>query len=117
MITPIFRIFDIEKAKEFYLNFLGFQLDWAHQYEEDMPVYCQVSLNDVILHLSEHHGDSSPGSAIRFKINDIKKYQSTIQKRKYPYSNTCLEKSPWNTVELTVIDPFFNRITFYEDTL
>ncbi|WP_338260199.1 glyoxalase superfamily protein, partial [Bacillus anthracis] len=28
MITPIFRIFDIEKAKLFYVGFLGFKLDW-----------------------------------------------------------------------------------------
>ncbi|MEH7030498.1 glyoxalase superfamily protein, partial [Bacillus wiedmannii] len=27
MITPICRIFDIEKAKLFYIDFLGFKLD------------------------------------------------------------------------------------------
>ncbi|UGB28780.1 glyoxalase superfamily protein [Metabacillus sp. B2-18] len=117
MVVPIFRIFDLEKAKEFYINFLGFKLDWTHQYEEDMPIYCQVSLNNIVLHLSEHHGDSSPGSTIRIKITNIKKYHSKLQEMKYHYSNPCLEKSPWNTVELTVIDPFFNRITFYEEIL
>lgn len=25
---PILRIFDEEKAKEFYINFLGFRIDW-----------------------------------------------------------------------------------------
>ncbi|MGW9019522.1 glyoxalase superfamily protein, partial [Priestia megaterium] len=28
MIIPIFRIFDFSKAKEFYISFLGFKLDW-----------------------------------------------------------------------------------------
>jgi hypothetical protein len=25
---PILRVFSVEKAKEFYLDFLGFTLDW-----------------------------------------------------------------------------------------
>lgn len=78
MITPIFRIFDIEKAKTFYLNYLGFKQDWKHQYDENMPFYFQVSLNDAVIHLSEHHGDSSPGSAIRIKINDLENFHSSL---------------------------------------
>ena len=30
-----------------------------------MPLYMQISLNDTVIHLSEHHGDASPGGAIR----------------------------------------------------
>ncbi len=30
---PIFRIFSVEKAREFYLDFLGFTLDWEHRFE------------------------------------------------------------------------------------
>ena len=32
-LTPILRIFDVAKAKEFYLDFLGFTLDWQHSFE------------------------------------------------------------------------------------
>ena len=28
--TPILRIFDEAKAKEFYVGFLGFNIDWEH---------------------------------------------------------------------------------------
>jgi catechol 2,3-dioxygenase-like lactoylglutathione lyase family enzyme len=31
---PIFRIFDVAKAKEFYVGFLGFQVDWEHRFDE-----------------------------------------------------------------------------------
>ena len=31
-ITPILRIFDEAKAKEFYVDFLGFSVDWEHRY-------------------------------------------------------------------------------------
>ncbi len=29
--TPILRIFDEAKAKEFYVGFLGFKVDWEHR--------------------------------------------------------------------------------------
>jgi glyoxalase superfamily protein len=41
--VPIFRIFSEEKAKEFYLGFLGFHRDWEHWFDPDAPVYMQVS--------------------------------------------------------------------------
>ena len=115
MITPIFRIFDQEKANEFYLNFLGFQIDWNHQFEENLPNYFQISLKDAVIHLSEHHGDASPGSAIRIKVKGLEKYHATLLKKEYPYVNPTIEKSPWDTIEMTLIDPFSNTITFYEE--
>jgi catechol 2,3-dioxygenase-like lactoylglutathione lyase family enzyme len=52
-VTPILRIFDEAKAREFYIDFLGFKLDWEHRFEGgDFPVYMQVSLGDCVLHLS-----------------------------------------------------------------
>ena len=62
--VPIFRIFSEEKAKEFYLGFLGFRLDWEHRFEPGMPLYMQVSRDGLVLHLSEHHGDGSPGATL-----------------------------------------------------
>ncbi|MFS0638377.1 glyoxalase superfamily protein [Mesobacillus foraminis] len=115
MIIPIFRIFDIEKTHSFYIEYLGFKMDWKHQYAENMPFYFQVSLNNAVLHLSEHHGDASPGSAIRIKIKGLKSYHSLLTEKEYPYSKPAVEKTPWNTNELTVIDPFSNKITFYEE--
>ncbi|WP_453996227.1 glyoxalase superfamily protein [Bacillus nitroreducens] len=115
MITPIFRIFDIEKAHSFYIDYLGFKLDWEHQYSEDFPVYFQVSMNDAVLHLSEHHGDSTPGSAIRIKLQDLKSHHASLSEKGYKYANPAIEKTPWNTMEVTVTDPFSNRIIFYEE--
>ena len=60
-ITPILRIFSVEKAKEFYCDFLGCKVDWEHRYEDGMPLFMQVSRAGLVLHLSEHHGDCCPG--------------------------------------------------------
>ena len=41
--VPILRIFDVAKAKEFYLDYLGFRADWEHRFEPGLPLYMQVS--------------------------------------------------------------------------
>ena len=115
MIIPIFRIFDIEKALEFYVDFLGFQVDWQHQFEEDMPLYLQVSLNEAVIHLSEHHGDASPGSAIRIKMENLIEYHASLTEKNYRYARPGIEDAPWGSQEVRVGDPFSNRITFYKN--
>ena len=61
---PILRIFDEAKAREFYLGFLGFTVDWEHRFAPDLPLYMQVSRGGLVLHLSEHQGDATPGSTV-----------------------------------------------------
>src|SRR5437764_861107 len=63
--VPILRSFDEAKAREFYLGFLGFGVDWEHRFEPDAPLYMQVSRDGIIFHISEHHGDGSPGVHVR----------------------------------------------------
>ncbi len=41
--TPILRIFDEGKAKEFYVEFLGFKVDWKHRFE-DRPTALYANL-------------------------------------------------------------------------
>jgi catechol 2,3-dioxygenase-like lactoylglutathione lyase family enzyme len=60
--VPIFRIFSLDKAREFYLDLLGFKIAWEHRFEPPAPVYMQISRDGLVIHLSEHHGDGTPGS-------------------------------------------------------
>lgn len=113
-VTPIFRMFDIEKAKEFYVNFLGFHIDWEHQLEDNFPLYMQISSPSCTLHLSEHHGDACPGSAIRVQVADIELFHQSLLQKPYTYARPGLEETPWNTLEVSVTDPFGNRLHFFQ---
>ncbi len=57
---PILRMFDERKAREFYIDFLGFSIEFEHRFEADLPLYLGISRNGLNLHLSEHHGDACP---------------------------------------------------------
>src|SRR3974390_1879447 len=67
--TPILRILDETKAKQFYIDFLGFKIDWEHRAEG--PLYMQISLGECLLHLSEHSGDCCPGAAVKLHTDKI----------------------------------------------
>ena len=113
--TPILRIFDIAKAHEFYVGFLGFEVQFEHRFDDNAPLYTGISRDGCILHLSEHHGDGTPGTALRIKVEDIAALHRELTARKYRFARPGLEATPWNTKEVTVTDPFGNRLTFYED--
>ncbi|TLS52228.1 VOC family protein [Paenibacillus antri] len=113
-IIPIFRMFDEGKAKQFYVEFLGFQVDWEHRFEPDLPLYLQLSKGAVKIHLSEHYGDCTPGGAIRIETTGLEQYQRELLEKRYPYARPGLESAPWGAKELRLSDPFGNRIVFYE---
>lgn len=70
-IAPLIRIFDENKAKEFYVEFLGFNIDFEHRDSDDAPLYMQVSKGQCILLLTEHHGECSPGCAINIETDEL----------------------------------------------
>lgn len=111
---PLFRMFDVEKAKSFYLDYLGFQLDWEQGPSEGLPTYMQISLQDCTLHLTEHHGDCCPGAAIRIEVAGIERLHAELLGKNYLFSRPGIESTPWDSREVSVLDPFGNRITFYE---
>ena len=110
--TPILRIFDEAKAREFYVDFLGFKVDWEHRFEPGLPLYLQVSKDGCVLHLSEHHGDCSPGAAIRIETSELDAFHAELASKHYKYARPEIENMPWGTRDMSVKDPFGNRLTF-----
>ena len=111
-VVPVLRIFDIDKADEFYQGFLGFKVDWDHRFDQAAPLYRQISRGNLILHLSEHHGDGSPGPRIRVMMHGVEGFHREITSKGYRYMRPGLETTPWGTLETGVIDPFGNLIRF-----
>jgi extradiol dioxygenase family protein len=111
---PVLRIFDIAKAREFYLEFLGCRVGFEHRFEPDLPLFMQVSLGDVVLYLSEHHGDCSPGAKVIIETTGLAGYHAELIAKKYGYARPGLVEQPWGTTSMTIADPFFNQIEFTE---
>ena len=113
--TPILRIFDEAKAREFYVGFLGFQVDWEHRFGENFPIYLQVSRGDCVLHLSEHHGDATPGAKVLIELTGIDDLHRELGARDYRYLKPDIEAVEWGRL-MSVTDPFGNRLVFSESS-
>jgi uncharacterized glyoxalase superfamily protein PhnB len=113
--VPVLRIFSIEKAREFYVDFLGFTWDWEHRFSDNSPLYAQVSRGKVLLHLSEHHGDGSPGAGVMVFMTGIDDYHRELAAKNYRYYRPGVEDAPWGARIMKVRDPFHNHLTFAED--
>lgn len=111
---PILRSLDEAKAREFYVDWLGFKVDWEHRFAPGMPLYFQVSRAGILFHISEHHGDGSPGAHVRVQVTGVQELHAELISKKYKNNRPGLERPEWGGTELTVIDPVNNRITFAE---
>jgi uncharacterized glyoxalase superfamily protein PhnB len=111
-ITPILRIFDETKAREFYLGFLGFTIQFEHRFEPGLPLYMGITRDGCTLHLSEHHGDGCPGARLRIHTSDVEAFHAELAVKNYKYNRPGLKDTPWDTREVTVLDPFGNQLTF-----
>lgn len=111
---PILRSFDEAKAREFYLDWLGFKVDWEHRFEPGLPLYMQVSRDGIVLHISEHHDDATPGSHIRINCKGVREFHAEITAKRYKNNSPGIDHPEWGGTEVTVVDPCRNLITFVE---
>ena len=111
-VLPILRIFDEAATREFYIDFMGFTVDWEHRFEDGLPLYMQVSLGDLSLHLSGHHGDCTPGARIYIEVDEVATLHEELIAKEYKHARPGLCPTEWGTVEMTIADPNGNRLTF-----
>ena len=109
---PVLRIYDVDKAYEFYRDYLGFTLDWEHRFEPGLPLYAQLSRSGARLHLSEHHGDGTPGSVLWIAVDDIDAWQSELAANEYPFAKPGRAADGPGGRGFAVTDPFGNVLRF-----
>jgi hypothetical protein len=73
----------------------------------------QVSRGNLVLHLSEHHGDASPGATVLVRMTGLEALHRELSEKRYRYGRPGIEAQPWGE-ELMAHDPFGNRIRFLQ---
>jgi catechol 2,3-dioxygenase-like lactoylglutathione lyase family enzyme len=112
--VPILRSFDETRTKDFYLNFLGFELEFEHRFDDTAPLYMAVRCGDCVLHLSEHYGDATPGGAVRIPVPDVAAYMADLRAKKHGNARPGKPQlMPWGSYEITIQDPSSNGLTFF----
>ncbi len=111
-VVPALRITDYERSKAFYVNGLGFTVDWEHRFEPHFPVFMSIVRDGMQLYLSEHTGDCQVGGLVHFLIPDVDAWFLEFKSR-----NVVVSEAPNNDLgfrNMTVTDPDGNQLRFME---
>ena len=110
---PIIRIFSVDRAEEFYVGWLGFTVDWVHNADGPGPRYLQLSRNGLTLHLSEHHGDGTPGGTTFVWMQGIDALLQELNAKPYEFLIPGIVDMDFGRV-MHLTDPFGNRLRLSE---
>ena len=110
--VPVLRVMSVAHALPFYLDFLGFTLDWEHRFEPGLPLYVQVSRSAAVLHLSEHHGDGSPNSVVWIPVLDVFALHRELLALPNAPVRPGIDPDAPGGPTLQVVDPYGNILRF-----
>jgi hypothetical protein len=115
--VPVLRSLDETRAREFYIDYLHFTIEWEHRFEYAQSIlYMRLRRDRFVLDLSEHHGDGTPGSAIWVPISDVAAYRDELRATGYDRMSPGIETDSPGGPTMEVIDPFSNTIRFCQTT-
>lgn len=109
---PILRIQDEQIAREFYLQYLEFTVEWEHRFEPGMPLYLRIARSATKIDLSEHHGDGTPGSATWIRVADVRALHRKLAQKRHSRVRPGIDNDSPGGPTMTVTDPFGNELRF-----
>ena len=77
-----------------------------------LPLYAQVSHAGRHLHLSENHGDATPGGASMIAVDNVRTYCVELLTQRHRKARPGIEENPRGRT-MTVLDTFGNRLVFW----
>jgi catechol 2,3-dioxygenase-like lactoylglutathione lyase family enzyme len=107
--VPTLRITDDESAKRFYVEGLGFRIDWEWRHEPDSPVFLQISRGGLRLYLSGHEGDGRVGGLVHLYVADVDAWQAEMLARGIVAEGPPVDQ-PWGNREMRLRDPDGNQL-------
>lgn len=110
-VVPALRILDYERSRHFYVEQLGFEIDWEWRHEPGLPVFMQISKAGLSLYLSENAGDGEPGIVVYLYVTDVDAWHEEIEDAGLEVEAEPANQ-PWGNREMRLRDPDGNRLVF-----
>ncbi len=89
-VIPALRITNYLRSKAFYVEKLGFRVEWEHRFEPHFPVFLSVVRDGMQLYLTEHAGDCQVGGLVHFLIPDVEEISSPQRRPRGKLQKLCL---------------------------
>ncbi|MBI2423396.1 MAG: VOC family protein [Candidatus Hydrogenedentes bacterium] len=108
-VVPALRITDYEASKRFYVDGLGFAIDWEHRFEPHFPVFAQLSRGSLVFYITQHAGDCQRGGLIHLFVPDVDAWHGELRSRGVAILQAPEESIP-GLRDMTVRDPDGNTL-------
>jgi uncharacterized glyoxalase superfamily protein PhnB len=117
-VVPILDVHNVETALRFYVDRLGFQIDFRN--EEQPDNYAGVRRDGVCLHMQWQHAEEfENGTAgplrVRIAVDDPDALFEEYRGKGALDERAQLRDTPWGTREFGVRDADGNGLIFYRD--
>lgn len=109
LVVPTLRIRDYESAKKFYVEGLGFRVDFEWREQDGPPVFVQVSRDDMRLYLSRREDDGDGPGLVYLYVPSVDAWQADLLGRGV-IADAPPRNQPWGNRELELTDPDGNRL-------
>jgi catechol 2,3-dioxygenase-like lactoylglutathione lyase family enzyme len=108
-VVPALRVTDPERARAFYVDALGFRVDWEWRDAPDAPAFSMLSRAGLSLYLTQHAGDASAGARVYLYVADVDAWHGELVARGVAVEAPP-RTQPWGNREMLLRDPDGNRI-------
>jgi hypothetical protein len=97
---PILRVTSAAVSVRWYSR-LGFQQEWEHRFEPNLPAFVSIQRQGVRLFLSEHTGDARHDTLVYIRVKHVERIAQEF--------SVPLTEQPW-AHEVHLTDPDGNRL-------
>jgi catechol 2,3-dioxygenase-like lactoylglutathione lyase family enzyme len=108
-VYPTLRITDYDAARAFYVDALGFRIDWEHQFAPGLPVFMHISRDDLALYLSQHCGAGQVGELVYLSVPDVDAWYYDFRAKGVHIPDPPADQ-PWGVRDMRVTDLDGNRL-------
>ena len=115
---PVLKMLDETRTKAFYLDYLGYEVDWEHRFIPDSlssPLYMQIRKGDSVLHLNGHADKQAPIAEVRIPVHGLEMFcqwlcEKTTSDEKPEVVDPRYEGKK---TDMNLIDPSGNLLVFW----
>jgi hypothetical protein len=111
---PVLRMFDEVQAREFYIDYLGFGVDWECQFTPTAPLYMQISFGSAYIHLNGHAKEDEPIGQVNIPVLGLENYCAYLIAKGADYPKPYVEDPRYvgRNTDMNIDDPFGNYLVF-----
>ena len=117
-LIPVLRMSEEAAAKAFYVDFLGFEIEWEHRFEDspESPLYMQIRLGQEVIQLNGHAKPDTPPAEVRTLVRGVQAFCNHLRsiESKFPKPSVVDPRYSGKNTDMNLIDPFENYLFFWE---